>query len=413
MSKHHAKIDAIKNSRKEAAASKSSEDEKDRLGEKRKALPDVGHGSIIIEITQPSRAVKLGIGLEGREGEPMTISSIAPDGLLARHLELSGMNSKALVGMKVDSINGSNWTSASRAIASMRVSRVITIMASVFDFQYPEVHDALVRRGGGQQVKYRARGKQGTPEHHLIEEIFRSYAADKVKYGDCLPRGHLAKLVKETKKKLNLESVDLSTIGLTDKLNYKWRRLRDKDEEVRKAASMSNLIADQVYERCEQIRVQINGERLEDGTIRSLIDAAKIEQGVTGEFSFHAILKRINKRYRMEHPEAEVSGKVPIDYQYPEVCDQPVRRGRGETVKYRKRKGPGTPEHYLIDKIFEKYCVEKEKYAGKLPMGCLANLVDETKLELHMESVDLTGMDLQGKLNYKWKRFRNGQDAES
>lgn len=82
------------------------------------------------------------------------------------------------------------------------------------------------------------------------------------------------------------------------------------------------------------------------------------------------------------------------------------RKVVGQKVNQCEKKEPGIPEHFMAE-IFNKYAMAKFEHGDEPPIGFLATLLDDTKRELNMESVNFSLSKLAASLEHKWRKFCN------
>jgi len=146
----------------------------------------------------------------------------------------------------------------------------------------------------------RGRPKSHTPETALVDEITDRYLKERSKLVR-LPHGRFKEIVEEAKKDYGMQAFDVTLIRIKKRVTYHQMKRKDRIEKEAPLLTKKKEIIEKAYERYERTRIANKG-MLAPGTLKSIIEGAKLELGMGGVKMQQCVEVLVQNRFRRNHP---------------------------------------------------------------------------------------------------------------
>jgi len=218
--------------------------------------------------------------------------------------------------------------------------------------------------GEPQTPKGRGRPRKNTPETALIKEITERYARER-ETADRLPNGAFEAIVHETKKDFGMEDFDLSLERIRKRVTWNFMHRRDNGDGI--ARKQKRDVYEEVYKRYARAK-KSNGRKLPKGVIKDIIDAVKLEHGVT-DVKMTPLETKVQVRFKKENPDFVSLPPVAL----PKLSEEDKKR-----------------RQTLLNEITKRYVKLKEGCIDKsLADGELGRIIRQTKDDLGIHDFDV------------------------
>ncbi|KAL9187904.1 hypothetical protein ACHAXT_006282 [Thalassiosira profunda] len=222
---------------------------------------------------------------------------------------------------------------------------------------------------------------KNTPENFLINEIVKRYAVEKSKC-DRLPNGALEVIVEETKRAHQMESFDMDLKVLDKKVRFRYNKLVEKNE-VDVSENKYKFLVEEVYARYSRTKSSTGASKLPPGTLDSIIEAVKLEYGLTEQdIKLNSLKQMVTARYRKDNPEFQSTS--PGQVKIAKLSEEAAQR-----------------RQLLFNEITARYVREKEANPKKLADGTLDRIIEQTKVDLDIKEFSVPKASIRGRINRK------------
>lgn len=238
----------------------------------------------------------------------------------------------------------------------------------------------------------RGRPRKNTPETALIKEITERYVRER-QGSDRLPNGVFETIVEEAKKDFSMEDFDLSLDKIRKRVTWNFMHRRD-DGGDNIARKKKTDVFEEVHKRYSRAKVSNEG-KLPPGTLAGLIDAVKLEYGVS-DVKMSTLEVKVRTRFKKENPEFQSTPPPPSSGG---ATSSSLDIGKLSEEEKRNR-------DILINEITNRYVRRKEEEGegsssaphNKLPDGELDRIIEDTKNDLGMYDFDIPKATIRGRV---------------